>query len=440
MHPTLTTRAKTIDRAQAANLAARYLRVLLESVGPVYGHLGEAFSFSISDTLSRRGRRGRRKTDDANSPNKGNEQDIDNDLASVEALWTRGEDFWHVIGWAFKCSVVHKRRWEVWRAWLDYMLDVLESDWNLRFVEGREALRQSLVIRYIHGEGETASNEKRILRAIFSDGQGRYANEFSEVWPNETKELKKGNDIKKAERRIDIDADDYGDYIEDEDDADLEDASQPSPPVRSVSPRKRNHKEVSNKIPNGAEPLGGIESLTLRLRLQSLLSKVAHHLPDQFVHSTTLYDLYLEHIRHQPVPTFSLIISPTGLRHFTIEAASSLTQFILRTLISASAPAPPDDRLDQDILEECYLPFAANKATMVDNAKVSICVETLVRLLDRYTSTGLEWTVELQAAMEKGVEERMKKARKMDVETGWLEGSARRIGAIVGMARRRSTD
>ncbi|KAL9131371.1 MAG: hypothetical protein Q9217_000698 [Psora testacea] len=439
VHPTLTTRAKTLDRVQAANLASRYLRLTLGSVGPISENLAEAFSFSTQDTVSRGGRRGRRKTDDVERPDRGYEQNVDNELASVGSLWTRGEDFWHVIGWAFNCSILHKRRWEVWRAWLDYMLQVLETDWNLRFTESKEALSQSMIIRFIHGGGRTAGNDKRILRAIFADGKGRCVNEYREIWPNETKELKKEGHVQKAEKKIDIEADDYGDYLDDEIEADLEDKSESSTPApRSASPTKRNRKSASNDMPNGAESLGGIESITLRLRLLSFLSKVAYHLSDHFMSTTTLYDLYLEHIRPLPLPTFSLIISPAGLRPFTIEAASSLTQFILRTIISAAAPAPPDDRLDQNILEQCYLPFPANKANMLDNAKVSLCVETLLRLLDRYTSSGLDWTPELQDAMEKGAEERIRKARKLDADPVWLEGSAGRIRAVVGLAMKRA--
>ncbi|KAL9634013.1 MAG: hypothetical protein Q9164_004342, partial [Protoblastenia rupestris] len=273
VHPTLTTRAKTSDRIQAANLAFRYLRLVLGSVGPIRGNLAEAFSFTTTDTLSRRGRRGRRKTDDVDSPDKGYEQHIENDLASVGSLWTRGEDFWHVFGWAFNCSIVHKRRWEVWCAWLDNMLDVLETDWNLRFIEGKDALAESLIIRYIRSGGHAAGKERRILRATFADGQSRCMNEFKEIWPNETKELKKEGDIKKAEKKIDIEADDYGDYMDEENDADLEGASHDLMPERSASPTKRNRKTASTSLLNGADPLGGIDSLTLRIRLLSLLSK-----------------------------------------------------------------------------------------------------------------------------------------------------------------------
>ncbi|KAL9099797.1 MAG: hypothetical protein Q9163_004747 [Psora crenata] len=453
VHPVLTTRAKSSDRVQAANLAWKYLRLIGTSVGPIGGNLAEAFSFSALDALSRGGRREKRKINDADSPEKAYNLTIENDLASVGSLWARGDDLWHVVGWAFNCSVLHKRRWEVWRAWLEYMLDVLEADWDLRSIEHLGSpLRQSMIVRYICGEGTTAGNERRILRAIFADGQARSRNEFREIWPNETKELKKEGDGGKVEKmRIDIDADDYGDYYmgdDDELDADLEDSPEASTPPRSRSPTKRTrHNNAFNDTgtdtdtdtSKGAELLGGLHSISLRLRLLSLLSKVAYYLPDQFIPSKSLYHLYLDYLRPLPLPTFFLIISPAGLRPFALEAASSLTQFILRTIISPTAPAPPTDDLTQDTLLQCYLPFAANKANMVDNAKVSLCLETLVRLLEFYTYAGLQWTPQLQEAMDKGITDRRMKVRKFDADDMWLDGSAARIRTVVGLAKRRET-
>ncbi|KAL8671565.1 MAG: hypothetical protein Q9224_007619, partial [Gallowayella concinna] len=99
------------------------------------------------------------------------------------------------------------------------------------------------------------------------------------------------------------------------------------------------------------------------------------------------------------------------MQHFHPAAASSLTQIILRSLIASSAPSPFTDDLTQKDLERCYLPFAANTGSISDNAKVSLCVETLMRLLQR--ACGLDWNDgRLQEAVERGIEAREKKATK----------------------------
>ena len=64
---------------------------------------------------------------------------------------------------------------------------------------------------------------------------------------------------------------------------------------------------------------------------------------------------------------------------------------ILRTLIPPSAPVPltvnrsgagadSTDLLSREVLEKCYLPFAAKTMSIADNAKVSLLVEWLLRL------------------------------------------------------------
>ena len=53
-------------------------------------------------------------------------------LGNEESLWSRADDFWHAVGWAFNCSVRYPGRWERWRIWLELMCDVLQDDWNER--------------------------------------------------------------------------------------------------------------------------------------------------------------------------------------------------------------------------------------------------------------------------------------------------------------------
>lgn len=300
------------------------------------------------------------------------------------------------------------------------------------------------MMRYIHSGTTTAGGQRRILRAIFADGGTKAVAEFNEIWKNETKELKKDVEIKKADKKIDIEANDYGDYMDDEDDEDLEDAPDEASPPPEQTPQPQ------DSIPNVADDLGGMDSINLRLRLLSLLSKVSAVLPHDFTDPTTLYDDFLEHFRSLPLPAFFLTVSPPTLRVFTPAAASSLVQYILRSLIAASAPLPPNDDISQDVLERSYLPYPANNvSSLPDNTRVSLCVETLLRLLDFHV--GLAWTPGLQEAAEKGVKARSAKAKKTKKQTKtkrgpttsedgccdgmWLAASAERIMGVVGMAK-----
>ena len=440
VHPSLTTRAKTLDRLQAANLALRYLRLLLKHAGPVNSNLNEAFSFSSLSLSSRRGGSGRRRTTGEGTDLPVNGSDgVDTELANAGSLWARAEDFWQVVGWCFNCSILHKRRWERWSAWLRYMLEVLEADWDTReHGEEDESREKSLIMKYINSGTTTAGRQRKILRAVFADGRTKSVAEFGEVWKNETKELKKDTDVRRADKKIDIESNDYGDYMEDEDDEDLED----SPEELSSSPEQASQPQDS--IPNVADDLGGMDSINLRLRLLSLLSKVSAVLPNDFTDLNTLYDNFLEHFRSLSIPAFFLVISPTTLRVFTPAAASSLAQYILRSLIAASAPLPLNDNISQDILETSYLPYTANTISVVDNTRVSLCIETLLRLLDFHV--GLAWTPGLQEAAEAGIKARSAKAKKKkqtkrgtggdgNCDGMWLTASAERIMDVVEMAK-----
>lgn len=305
--------------------------------------------------------------------------------------------------------------------------------------DGEEDSRcSSIIVRYLSAGDTTARQERRILRAIFADGSSRSTAEFPEIWRNETKERKKDADIKKAESKLDIEAGDWGDYMRNDtsSSSDLEDTPPPGSPTKSLMI------DSITSIPDVSAPLGGSQSVILRLRLLSLLSTVSAFLPNTFTPLTSLYDLFLEHIRPLPLPQFFLLVSPLSMQHLHLSAASSITQIILRSLIASSAPLPLTDDLTQDTLERCYLRYPANTGSISDNAKVSLCVETLLRLLQRHC--GLDWSQDLQDSVEKGIEAREQKAKKAGKGKGkgkgegpderiWLRGSAGRIQGLVEM-------
>lgn len=456
IHPTLTTRARSQTRVEEANLALRYLRLVLRTVGPVNANLHDAFIFTGLGKTSRRGVSGRRKAkSDSVSLIEDDLDSIENDLAGSGAIWSRADDIWQVVGWAFNCSILNKKRWIRWSLWLGFIIDVFQEDWEARGFEQRrdEALdggesdprEKSMVVKSLISDGEIARKERKVVRAVFANGSVRDTGEFTEIWKNETKQRKNDAELKKIKTKIDIETDNYGDYMDEDKESDLEDSDPNISHTAATQPPDDSTSGTSP--PNLGNALGGMDAINLRLRILSLLSSVSDSLPNTFTPLSTLYDIYLEHIRPLPLPTFFLLISPSSLRHFSAPAASSLTQFILRSLIAASAPLPFKDDLSQEVLEISYLPFAANTSSIADNAKVSICVETLLRMLDIYG--GLSWSPGLHDAAEAGIAARDNKARKAgkkrsrdaignsigDDERIWLKGSADRIRIVVKMTK-----
>ena len=328
------------------------------------------------------------------------------------------------------------------------MIDVLDKDWTLRAqmcpqdpANEQDPRKRSMIVQYINGGDTPARQERRILRAVFADGTSKSMGEFPEVWRNETKERKKDTQTPKPEARLDIEADNWGLYMNNSaSSSDLEDTPPPTSPPAAVLGTN-----LPGPLLDMSAPFGGPQSITLRLRLLSLLSTVSVYLPHTFTHLSTLYDLYLEHIRPLPIPSFFILVSPSSMQYFHQSAASSITQIILRSLISSSAPAPQTDDLTQKDLERCYLPYPANTGSISDNAKVSLCVETLLRLYQGHCRLDLN-EGHLQNALEQGIEAREQKAKKAGKGRGkgkgdgegekmWLRASAGRMRALLDLVR-----
>lgn len=449
IHPTLTIRASSNNRAEEASLALSYLRLLLKVVGPIHANFHDAFIYTA---VGIRGVSGRRRVLGDSGSNNGDDRDcISSELAETGSIWARAEDFWQVAGWGFNCSVLHKKRWARWNQWLDFMIEVFERDWEARGFDvgedgtpndGKPDLREdSIIVRSLISRG-SSGKERRILRAIFADGRLRAAGEFTEIWKNETKERKQDTDLKRISKKIDIATDDYGDSMDEDRDSELEDSdTNPQEDLPSLSPSS------TTTLPDLSEPLGGSSSLNLRYRLLSLLLAVSITLPHKFTPLSNLFDLFCENIRPLPLPTFFTLMSPLQLAHFPPHTAIALTKFLLNSLIAASAPIPTDEcPFSQETLIICYIPYTANTSSIADNAKVSLLIEALLRIVDRHK--GLSWTPRLQDAVDEGIPAREKKAktaaRKRDRnfasggdERLWLTASAARIRSVVAMARPR---
>ena len=473
VHPSTTTRAKTAEEKEASSAALRLLRLVNTLVGPVTARFDLAFAFTHFET-SRRGNRRRR--DDAHPSDVESSKDetkpLNLDLGQSEAVWSRAEDFWHAVGWAFNCSVLHPWRWERWRLWLEFMCEVLEDDWNERKRQAEsdeQVLQQSLIFRYIEGESGGRGRNRRILRAIFADGGASSANEFRQVFHNELKQLKRNpENVKKREAEVNIDEDEFGDYLTKDDDDEDDDSSNnhnnnQEPPdamnkdstERPRPKRSRRGKPVRNtekpttpttqttsssssslSIHGGLSLLGGLASLSLRQRLLHLLSRVSETLPGAFIPLEDLYHLFVENIRHLPLPIYQAFLSPSTLPYFSAEAQTTLCECLLFRLRESSAPETDEEYLSQTKLEECFLPYAASSASVADNVRMSIALETLLCLLAE--SDMLRLTQDLRDAAQDGILSRAERAQDEirrnqasrqteDIEWCWLIESGERI-------------
>ena len=84
----MTIRAKSVDRLQAANLAHRYLRLVVKHAGPIQSKLGEAFMYNGVGgriQVKKRTRKSAIPSDDVEL--------IENDLANELAVFNQADNF-----------------------------------------------------------------------------------------------------------------------------------------------------------------------------------------------------------------------------------------------------------------------------------------------------------------------------------------------------------
>ncbi|CRG87450.1 hypothetical protein PISL3812_04467 [Talaromyces islandicus] len=459
VHPSTSTRAKSKEEQEAANLALQVLRLTLQQVGPVLSGFNVAFTFTHFDSSRHGGRRlGDESTTNGSIPDHHDETTLNLDLGNSGSLWSRAEDFWQAVGWAFNCSVLHPKRWERWQLWLEFMCVAIETDWQIREdmdekSQEKSALRHSLLMKYVTSNTGGFGQHRRLLRAIFADGSGPSLSEFRQVFKYELKELPKetaqANHKKRAE--VNIDEDEYGDYLSPgEDDSESQERTSKSrvkrPRQGTRTAKTPSEDEESNGVVHdiysngGVAAFGGFQSLALRQRLLNLLMKAATAMPKVFMHFDDLYHLFVENLRHLPLPIFQAFMSPTTLPWFSPHAHSTLCELLLWRIRESGGPQSNDIYLNQEKLQDCFLPYAASNSSAVDNARMSILLESLITLLDKYGT--LRNTPSFREAVAVGNENRLEKAeaeirrnknsRKLeDMEWSWLIESADRLLYLV---------
>ena len=186
IHPLYTTRAEKAELCNIANLSLAYLQSLLDVAGPLSADFSKAFQVN---TLSRYTRAGGYGGTENNSDSSDVESDRDDDrlrgkMSHDSGVWNRSRDFWALVGWAFRCSTLHPSRWQYWRRWLSFVLDLLEKDWEERLrldLESHElsgengdapavSRQDSLIAKYL-GNLSGEAGCRTLVRALLATGE-----------------------------------------------------------------------------------------------------------------------------------------------------------------------------------------------------------------------------------------------------------------------------
>ncbi|OTB13738.1 hypothetical protein K445DRAFT_24234 [Daldinia sp. EC12] len=420
VHPKFTTRPREEGWSEVSAESLVYLRNLLSCLGPINGRFKDAFRFV---STSRNGTPDSYSEDDRDY---GDDEDTgEGTYAQMrrrhhqDGLWRRGQDFFHVVGWAFNCSVLYPSRWRYWRHWLKFMMDLLEQDLVERHrldVENDQPdcpmLRDSILAGYIaQRSGRSTGGLKSIMEAIFADGSVAASSRFQEIWQKEHKEAPKDTAKKRKRETVNIEKGNFGGWLDDESVY----SSQTSEPP---TPQKR--RTISGGLGDpdfqALEP-AYVESISLRQRLFSLLSYLCHYLPRPPLDLSELYQRYETTVKSLPLPIFTAFVN-NRTSVLKLESQISTLQGIILLLMPSSAISPAKvDRTWQDadgitteIMERCFLPYPANTIAVEDNAKVSVLLENLLQILWCEGGGGL--SKGLRPAIEKGIAAREAKVKR----------------------------
>ncbi|KAK5990202.1 hypothetical protein PT974_08468 [Cladobotryum mycophilum] len=425
IHPLHTTRAEKPEHLDVSSLALGYLRNVLAMVGPLNADFRTAFQFLA---IPRSGRRG--GYNDFESDSDMLDDDLDSEsnplrgkMANESSVWAKGQDFWSTVGWAFNCCTSMPHRWRYWRAWLEFMLDVLDADWEERERFDEEAhaangnkgkvpetLRsESMIVMYMDQQGGRQSGPKGILRALFAYSGSVSSAGFQEIFEKEHKGPRQPSKKRKREPVLDLANDKFGDYFDDE--SFSSGVSEPPTPQK-----KRTRKDAGSLSP------GMVESIALRLRLFRLLSVATYTLRKK-ADLDRLYEDFASGIKVLPLEMFSLFVSqrPNPL---LLETHVTLTKELFHLLLPSTIKDPR--RVDPEgnstgsltplMLEHCYVCYPANTVGLEDNAKLSLLVENAIQLL--WICDTLQYTGSFAKAVEKGIEARNKKVEKKRTARG----------------------
>lgn len=445
-HPYLTTQLSRNEPTPTAPITAfLLLRRILKLIGPLNANFSTAWAFDA--TRSRGTRRAKKEIDRDNSPSYTTDDYLASELATTDSPFALAEDLWIIVGWAFTCSVSHPKRWRWWKLELEVLLDVLEADWEDR-LESTKATRNpvalgnpvtlenSLIVRMLP-DTKGSAGYKKVIRAILANSTGGSLNNWCPVYKDElsTKRPRKKN-------MGSLDNSFIGDSDSDSDHTTpiTSKIKAPSEDTDMLDPDEGSDDEEPG-LSTAAGEWGGMDALVLRQRWLTLLSSVAFH--ECYIPIEDLYHEYQEMILRFSISSFVLFTNT--LVPADIEYRSSLNQLILATIISSHSPAPRKDESDnltaKKIIER-YLPFPANTNGVIDNAKVAVLLESMLRML--VTEVGMRWSEELEKAVEVGIGARAAKVsgggrraeREAEREARWVwEGAEERLRGMVDVLK-----
>ncbi|KAJ4141177.1 hypothetical protein NW768_000384 [Fusarium equiseti] len=422
IHPLLTTRAEKKEQLDVPSHALDYLRNILRLVGPVNADFRTAFQFISESRWARRSDQNAHENDSdmSDADSNGDDERLKGKLSNDGSIWSRGQDFWSTIGWAFNCSTLYPTRWSYWRAWLDFMLEVLEADWDERERRDKQAQQangpdsemprtsrnESIIVMYMNQQNGRQNGARGYIKALFADGSEISSLAYREVFDKEPRGPRKQSKKRKREQILDLENDKFGDYFDDE--SMSSGISEPPTPQKPKDSRKQGTA--------GAHASGFVESVNLRLRLFRLLSAVTWSLqkPGDL---NRLYEEYCASLKLLPLPMFSLFACqrPNVL---VPEARITITKEMFDLLLPSSYKLP--SKVDKEgeargaltlpMLEQCYVIHPANTVALEENAKLSLVVEDAIQLL--WACDLMEYSVDFEAAVEKGIAAREAKAKK----------------------------
>lgn len=312
------------------------------------------------------------------------------------------------------------------------MLDALEADWNERERQDLDAQERdddatstntarndSIIVMYMNSHGNAQGGPKHIVKSLLADGGSLSSAAFREVFDKELRGPRKESSKRKRDDTVlDIENGNFGDYFDD--DAFSSGASQPPTPERQRDIRGSTF---------GATWPGLVESVDLRMRLFSLLSK-ATMATGKRGDLERLYELFAASFKVVPLEFFAI-----SLAHHTAELPVDIT--ICRELFHLLLPAsykdpskvdPANDtegNISSAMMEQCYMPYPANTISIEDNAKLSLVIEKVLHLL--LSCDELQYTESFRDAAYAGIEARSTKVQKK--RTGKAKPDAEDVSA-----------
>lgn len=166
-------------------------------------------------------------------------------LAKGQSVWSMGQEFWKVWGWGMNCFSAARRissgdddgetssgptpnastprtkgrlqdgevsfhqrtqmaaRWTWWYQWLNLVLEAIEMDWihvkrRISKLDSSDSaklhrLTSTLAFGWLGNSGKGPTERRRIIRAIFANGDARSVAEFGPIWPREIEDRDKSN-------------------------------------------------------------------------------------------------------------------------------------------------------------------------------------------------------------------------------------------------------